>query len=232
MTSITSSATTAPPRAVARVLIPDSKLAHEITELVQDTESPPPFNHSSRVFYWGALTGVRLGLRFDVELLYAGAMFRDMALKHQYSSPDERFEVDGANTARDFLRSHGISRKRTMQAATTDLIDQRSNVYWSSSLADVEEEKEDQLVPERGRQLGSPVFRGSQPVSESRRSTTVAPQIRESLAALVINIDACRRWLSADPPNIGQARAAMGRMTCNANTLTKLIFASGHDDHA
>ena len=119
-----------------------------------------------------------------------------------------------------------------MQAATTNLIDQRSNVYWSSSLADVEEEKEDQLVPERGRQLGSPVFHGSQPVSESRRSTTVAPQIRESLAALVINIDACRRWLSADPPNIGQARAAMGRMTCNANALTKLICASGHDDHA
>ena len=108
MTSITSSATTAPPRPVARVLIPDSKLAHEITELVQDTESPPPFNHSSRLFYWGALTGVRLGLRFDVELLYAGAMFRDMGLKHQYSSPDERFEVDGANTASDFLRSHGI----------------------------------------------------------------------------------------------------------------------------
>jgi len=108
MISITSSATTAPPRPVASVLIPDSKLAHEITERVQDTESPPPFNHSSRLFYWGALTGVRLGLRFDVELLYAGAMFRDMGLKHQYSSPDERFEVDGANTARDFLRSHGI----------------------------------------------------------------------------------------------------------------------------
>jgi hypothetical protein len=63
-----------------------------------------------------------------------------------------------------------------MQAATTNLIDQRSNVYWSSSLADVEEEKEDQLVQERGRQLGSPVFHGSQPVSESRRSATVAPQ--------------------------------------------------------
>ena len=80
MTSITSSATTAPPRPVARVFIPDSKLAHEITELVQATESPPPFNHSSRVFYWGALTGVRRGLSFDVELLYAGAVFHDMGL--------------------------------------------------------------------------------------------------------------------------------------------------------
>lgn len=119
-----------------------------------------------------------------------------------------------------------------MQEATTNLIDQRSSVHWSSSLADVEEEKEDQLVPERGRQLGSPAFHGSQPVSESKLSNTVAPQIRESLAALVINIDACRRWLSADPPNIGEARAAMGRMTCNANALTKLIFVPGHNDHA
>jgi hypothetical protein len=55
-----------------------------------------------------------------------------------------------------------------MQAATTNLIDQCSNVYWSSSLADAEEEKEDQLVQERGQQLGSPVFHGSQSVNESR----------------------------------------------------------------
>src|SRR6202048_180921 len=42
------------------------------------------------------------------ELLYAGAMFHDMGLTHQHSGADERFEVDGANVARDFLRSHGI----------------------------------------------------------------------------------------------------------------------------
>ena len=97
------------PRSVAGIAVPDSKLAREIAELVRDTESPLLFNHSSRVFYWGALTGVRRGLRFDAELLYAGAMFHDMGLTRQYSSPDERFEVDGANAARDFLRSHGIS---------------------------------------------------------------------------------------------------------------------------
>jgi HD superfamily phosphodiesterase len=99
------------PRSVAGIGVPDSKLAREIAELVRDTESPLLFNHSSRVFYWGALTGVRRGLRFDAELLYAGAMFHDMGLTRQYSSPDERFEVDGANAARDFLRSHGISQQ-------------------------------------------------------------------------------------------------------------------------
>jgi HD domain len=95
----------------ANVKIPDSRLAHEITELVRDTEPPLLFHHSSRVFYWGALTGARRGLTFDAELLYAGAMFHDMGLTHRYSSPDQRFEVDGANTARDFLRGHGISQQ-------------------------------------------------------------------------------------------------------------------------
>jgi len=93
---------------LAETRIPDSKLAHEITELVRDTEPPLLFNHSSRVYYWGALAGKHRGLKFDPELLYAGAMFHDMGLTPQHSSPDERFEVDGANAARDFLRSHGI----------------------------------------------------------------------------------------------------------------------------
>jgi HD domain len=94
---------------LAGIAVPDSKLAREITELVRDTETPLLFHHSSRVYYWGALAGKRRGLSFDRELLYAGAMFHDMGLTHQHSSADERFEVDGANTARDFLRSHGIA---------------------------------------------------------------------------------------------------------------------------
>src|SRR2546429_1391000 len=95
-------------RSVAGLAVPDSKLAREATEFVKDTESPLLFNHSSRVYYWGALSGKRRGLRFDPELLYAGAMFHDMGLTPAHASADQRFEVDGANVARDFLRSHGI----------------------------------------------------------------------------------------------------------------------------
>jgi hypothetical protein len=97
-------------RPIHGVSIPDSKLAREITELVRDTESPLLFHHSSRVYYFGALAGKHRGLSFDPELLYAGAMFHDMGLTRQHGSADERFEVDGANAARDFLRGHGISR--------------------------------------------------------------------------------------------------------------------------
>jgi len=95
---------------VQGVSIPDSKLAREITELVRDTESPLLFHHSSRVYYFGALAGQHRDQSFDPELLYAGAMFHDMGLTPKHSSAQERFEVDGANAARDFLRSRGIPR--------------------------------------------------------------------------------------------------------------------------
>jgi hypothetical protein len=93
---------------VEGIRIPDTRLAYEITQLVRDTESALLFHHSSRVYYWGALAGKRRGLKFDPELLYAGAMFHDMGLTPAHSSAHERFEVNGAHAARDFLRSHGI----------------------------------------------------------------------------------------------------------------------------
>jgi HD superfamily phosphodiesterase len=96
---------------IESIRIPDSKLAREVTELVRDTESILLFNHSSRVYHFGVLAGKHRRLKFDPELLYIGAMFHDMGLTRQHSSPDERFEVDDANAARDFLRSHGIAQQ-------------------------------------------------------------------------------------------------------------------------
>jgi hypothetical protein len=90
------------------VTIPDSKMAREVTELVRDTENTLLFNHSSCVYYFSAATGKRKGLTFDPELLYVSAMFHDMGLTPKHSSATDRFEVDGANTAREFLRQHKI----------------------------------------------------------------------------------------------------------------------------
>src|ERR1700724_2580623 len=98
-------------KTIEGINIPDSQLAREVTELVRDTESALLFHHSSRVYYFGALAGKHRGLKFDPELLYTGAMFHDMGLTHQHSSAHERFEVDGANAASDFLRRHGIAQQ-------------------------------------------------------------------------------------------------------------------------
>ena len=65
---------------VAGIRLPDSAIARAATQLVHDTEDDLLYNHSRRVFLWGALTGERRALKYDPELLYLGAMFHDMGL--------------------------------------------------------------------------------------------------------------------------------------------------------
>jgi hypothetical protein len=93
---------------IAGIPVPDSAIARAASQLVRDTEDDLLFHHSRRVFFWGALTGERKALQYDPELLYLGAMFHDMGLTRAHASVDLRFEVDGANAARDFMRSYGV----------------------------------------------------------------------------------------------------------------------------
>ena len=90
------------------IKIPDSKIAREAAGLVRQHESELLFNHSVRVFLFGAMKGIRQNMKFDSELLYVAALFHDLGLVDTYHTDTKRFEVDGADAAREFLRSHGI----------------------------------------------------------------------------------------------------------------------------
>ncbi len=99
---------------VAGVPIPDSPIAIEATEFVQDVSTQLLFDHSRRVFLWASLQGEKLGLDYDPELLYVGAMFHDIGLVEGHRSEHERFEIDGANAARAFLERHGLPEEHVM----------------------------------------------------------------------------------------------------------------------
>src|ERR1700740_912022 len=90
------------------LLIPDSLLAKEATDLLREHSTDLLFDHSIRVYLFAAEQGRQRKLRFDPELLYVAAAFYDLGLIKKFSSPDERFEVDGANAARQFLNAHHI----------------------------------------------------------------------------------------------------------------------------
>jgi hypothetical protein len=96
---------------ICGVGIPDSRLARDVTQFIRDTESPLLFRHSTRVYFWGALNGGVRDLRFDPELLYTAAMFHDIGLTEGYRASHLRFEVDGANAARSFLRGQGVAER-------------------------------------------------------------------------------------------------------------------------
>jgi hypothetical protein len=101
---------TQPVETIADIVVPDTPLVREITELIRDAEDDLLFDHSRRVFLFGALQGRRRGLQPDLELLYAGAMFHDLGLTERYRTSTLRFEVDGANAARQFLLHHGVDK--------------------------------------------------------------------------------------------------------------------------
>jgi hypothetical protein len=90
------------------VAIPDSLLAREATGLLREHSTDLLFNHSTRCYLFAAEQGRQRKLRFDAELLYVAAAFHDFGLLRKFSSQDERFEVDGANAARQFLAAHKV----------------------------------------------------------------------------------------------------------------------------
>ncbi|WP_342332399.1 HD domain-containing protein [Pedobacter sp. FW305-3-2-15-E-R2A2] len=95
-------------KSIAGISIPDSSIASQATELLLTHGTEFIYNHSLRVFLFASLNGKRNQINYDAELLYVSSVFHDLGLVPHYSSADKRFEVDGANAARDFLKSHGL----------------------------------------------------------------------------------------------------------------------------
>ena len=94
---------------IAGVQIPDSALSQDATALIRDTTNELIFHHSRRVFLFGSLQARRLGIRPDEELLYIAALFHDTGLVTPYRGTTQRFEMDSADAARDFLTSRGVT---------------------------------------------------------------------------------------------------------------------------
>jgi hypothetical protein len=93
---------------IAGVEIPDTALAHAAFDHVRGIEPEGLLHHALRVFVFAALTGFREALDFDADLLYVGALFHNVGLNLRYHRSPNRFEIDSANEAREFLRAQGV----------------------------------------------------------------------------------------------------------------------------
>lgn len=120
-------------KTIAGIQLPDSSIARQATELLLEHGTAFLYNHSLRTFLFGALNGARQHIRYDAELLYVSAVFHDLGLVPPYRSPDKRFEVDGANAARDFLESHGLP------AASLQLVWDAIALHTSPGIAEYKE---------------------------------------------------------------------------------------------
>ncbi len=93
---------------VAGIAMPESALARDAMQLIRCALSDVLFGHALRSFLFGAIAGRRRGVAFDADLLCVAALFQNAGLARKHMFSPRRFEVDGANDARDFLTARGV----------------------------------------------------------------------------------------------------------------------------
>jgi hypothetical protein len=98
------------PQEVAGIKLPDSTLAREATDFTRAVSAPVVFNHVLRSYLFGELLGSAKGLEFDSELFYLGTVLHDLGLTERFMG-QERFEVEGAEAAAEFLKDKGAPKE-------------------------------------------------------------------------------------------------------------------------
>lgn len=94
-------------RRLAGVTVPDSLLIDAAVELAREHSEPYLFNHVMRSWLFAVLLAQSKGTPHDEEVLAVATLLHDIGLTEAFAGP-LRFEVEGANAARDFARKRGV----------------------------------------------------------------------------------------------------------------------------
>ena len=98
-------------RLIAGVSVPDSPLITEVLEYEQNVYEPYLFNHAMRSWLFAAKIGQSKGFDCDLEVVAIGTILHDIGLSSAVSGSN-RFEVNGAEAVRSFVKERGISDRR------------------------------------------------------------------------------------------------------------------------
>jgi len=97
---------------LAGIKVLDTTLVRDAVELSRSLLEPYLFNHVMRSWLFGIFLSEGAKPAPDPELLAVSAVLHDLGLTDRYTA-ENRFEVDGANAARAFLKDRGISTQQT-----------------------------------------------------------------------------------------------------------------------
>ena len=92
---------------LAGIKVTDTRLVRDAIDLARSSSEPYLFNHVMRSWLFGILLSENAKPLQDPELLAVSTVLHDLGLTDRYTA-EERFEVDGANVARAFMKEHGI----------------------------------------------------------------------------------------------------------------------------
>src|ERR1700720_4535550 len=93
---------------LAGIKVTDTHLVRDAMDLARSSSELYLFNHVMRSWLFSVLLSENVKPSPDPELLAVSTVLHDLGLTDHYMA-EERFEVDGANAARAFLKDRGIS---------------------------------------------------------------------------------------------------------------------------
>jgi hypothetical protein len=99
-------------RILAGIAVPDTPLVSRAIGYARDSCEPYLFNHVMRSWLFAVMLAERKGAPYDGEVLAVATLLHDLGLAKTFSGP-LRFEVEGANAARAFVRNEGLDERRT-----------------------------------------------------------------------------------------------------------------------
>ena len=98
-------------RLMAGVRVPASPLIAEALAYAQKLYEPYLFNHAVRSWLFAETIARIRGIDYDREVVAVGTLLHDIGLTASVSGPN-RFEVNGADAARSFIKGEGLSDRR------------------------------------------------------------------------------------------------------------------------
>jgi len=98
-------------RELAGIIVPDTPLVARAIDYAREQTEPYLFNHSMRSWLFAAAIAQLKGAPHDPEVLAVATVLHDIGLAKAFSGP-LRFEVEGANAAREFARAQGVAEGR------------------------------------------------------------------------------------------------------------------------
>jgi hypothetical protein len=109
---------------LAGIKVTDTTLVRDAIDLSRSSSEPYLFNHVMRSWLFCILLSEGAQPAPDPEFLAVSAVLHNLGLTDRYAA-ENRFEVDGANAARAFLKDRGISMQQTQVVWDANFIGQR-----------------------------------------------------------------------------------------------------------
>jgi len=99
-------------RVLAGITVIDSPLIGRAMDFARAHSEPVLFNHAVRSWLFAVRLGQLQGITADAEVIAVSSLLHDLGLTEHVSDGRRRFEVEGADAARQFARGEGLDDRR------------------------------------------------------------------------------------------------------------------------